>query len=306
MDYKITNLNPETVLLFKNCFDLNGSPKDLKKIEWQFFLNPEKKNYVNIAYDTIQERTAAIYAISPIRFLVNNEEVIASQSLDTITDVEYRGKGLFVSLAKDVYSTAAADGISLVYGFPNGNSIHGFQKKLEWVVLDPLPFLIRPLRTQYFTEKIKKLNFFPNVNLPLLSFMTNYNIVEDLRIPDEINNIWRMFSKKIKVGVIRDKEYLTWRYLNKPGENYRIAHCYNKTGKYLGLIIYTVKNKHEGRIGYIMELLCDINEKKIADNLVRYAMKQMKKDNADCVLAWSLNHSPIHHAFRRNLFFNLP
>src|SRR5699024_1108381 len=90
-----------------------------------------------------------------------------SQSLDTLVAPEARGQGLFNKLASQVYDEAKNRDIAFVYGFPNGNSAHGFFNKLGWVNLDPVPFLVLPLRSRYILSKlpiIKKVsNLLPNI-----------------------------------------------------------------------------------------------------------------------------------------------
>jgi uncharacterized protein (DUF3820 family) len=305
---KILNLDYNTSNLFKDCFDINGSPKKLENIKWQFFENPVKCCYVDIAYDTKIEKTAAIYAISCVTIKIDSKIFIGSQSLDTITDIDYRGKGLFTKLAYDVYQKAEDGKVVLVYGFPNGNSIHGFKKKLDWVVLDPVPFLIKALKSSYFTNRFKFLKFLPNIKLSFKGYSKSnkYIVEEAFSFPERVNNLWESFSKNIMVAVNRDKAYLDWRYIDKPNENYRIAHCYDLNENYLGFIVFTVKGKHGGKIGYIMEMIYDLDHQNAANQLLRYAVQEIKKQNADCILSWCMNHSPSYSIYKKSYFFNLP
>ena len=304
---KTIKLNLETVDLYKNCFDKNGSLKDKYRIIWQLIENSTKKSYVDIAFDEKNKRTAGIYAASCVNFLINKNIVIACQSLDTIVDENYRGQGLFIKLAKSVYHNLEKDNVAFIYGFPNKNSIHGFVKYLNWTELAPVPFIIRPLRTEYFTNKLKLLKFLPNINLPLIAIKSrDYHFVERNLFPNEINQLWKSFSKNISVSINRDQNYLNWRYLEKPNENYRIIHCYDKSGNYEGLVIFTVKNKHGGRIGYIMELIYNPKKQYCGSLLLNKALKEIKKEKADVVLAWNFKHSPNQKAFKKNLFFKLP
>ena len=307
-NYKSFDLNKDTVKLFKECFDVNGSPKKKENIEWQFFDNSASSWFVEIAYDEEQNRTAGIYAMSGVKFKVGVNQIIGTQSLDTITDVNYRGKGLFTGLSNSVYSKAKDAGIGLVYGFPNGNSIHGFVKKLEWNVLDPLPFLIKPLKSKYFTDKIKILKFLPNFNLSFskLKNSKNLTISEEKNFPNGVDVIWERFSTQFKVAVVRDLDYLNWRYLKKPNEDYRIAHCHNQNNEYVGFIVFTIKAKHNGKIGYIMELIYDPACPEAAKFLLNYAVSSLKKENADCILAWCLQHSPNYNAFKKDFFVTMP
>ena len=245
-DFIICNLDKDTLNLYKECFENNGNIKRVENIEWQFLLNPINKQLVDIAIDDNKQKTAAIYAVFPVSFKLGNTIQEGTQSLDTITDKDYsRGKGLFIKLAMDVYEKASKAGVALVYGFPNGNSIHGFKKKLAWEALDPLPFLIKPLKSRYFTDRISFLKYMPNINLSLSIYRKSkdYSIKEDTFFPNTVNKLWESFLSGIQVAVHRDKTYLEWRYLKKPFENYKIAHCYDNNSKHVGYIIYTIKKK---------------------------------------------------------------
>lgn len=307
-DYTIESITNENISLYKECFDKNGSKKNTEVIAWQFLNNTINKQFVDIAVDKTNNQTAAIYAIFPTMFKINNVNLIGSQSLDTITDVNYRGKGLFINLAKDVYEKAKQNEVKFVYGFPNGNSIYGFQKKLDWEVLDPVPFLIKPFRTSYFTKKISWLSWMPNVNLVRSSNKPNekYRIEIKNEFPLTVNEVWSKFSKTINVAINRDKVYLDWRYINKPLEDYKIAHVYSKENKYLGYVVFAVKGKHGGKIGYIMELVYDTDYKDVGKILLKHAIHQINQSKADCVLSWCLHHSPNYKDYTSQNFFTMP
>tara|TARA_B110000211_G_C14065759_1_gene547586 strand:- start:134 stop:1180 length:1047 start_codon:yes stop_codon:yes gene_type:complete len=309
MNYlKTYELTLKTVEIFKKCFEINGSPKKKENIIWQFLDNPENNSIVDIAYDEDKNRTASIYALFCVKLKIGNSLFKGAQSLDTMTDVNYRGRGLFVNRANDVYNKAKETNVSFVYGFPNGNSIHSFRKRLGWEVMDPVPFLIKPLKSKYFTNKISLLSFFPNINLSLFRFYKNknYQIKEVNDFPKEIDTIWENFSKDITVAVNRDKVYLEWRYLQKPNESYSILHCYDASNKYLGCAIYTIKDKHNGKIGYIMELIYDLDKPKSGELLLKFAIDKIKKAKADCILVWCFEHSPNYKVFKKELFFKIP
>lgn len=308
MDYVLENISETSIEKFKQCFDANDSLKELENIRWQFLDCPVKKRFVDIAIDREKDKVAAIYAIFPVVFKINQQEYIAAQSLDTITDIDYRGKGLFVHLAKDVYSKALNDDVVFVYGFPNGNSIHGFIKKLEWTTLDPVPFLIKPLKSRYFTSRIPFLKFLPNINLSFSRRRNqkNFTIKAERNFTAAVDSVWKIFSANIKVGIMRDEAYLNWRYVQKPNEDYVILNCYDSSNVLKGFIIFTSKNKHGGKIGYVMELIYDLDFPKIGQSLLKEAIGHMKKEGCDCVLSWCFEHSPNYDAFHKELFFKMP
>ena len=143
----------EDLRLFRDCFNRNGSQRTDARLVWQYVENPTGTVYVDLA--VAGNRVASIYASLPVRMRINGAVRLAIQSLDTLTDVEYRGQGLFVRLARSLFARATDERVALVYGFPNGNSAHGFFKRLEWIPLDPVPFLIRPLRSRYVIKRLK-------------------------------------------------------------------------------------------------------------------------------------------------------
>lgn len=302
------NLDENTVSLFKECFDKNGSPKNSENIKWQFLNNMESNSYVAILFDGNKQKTAGIYALSCVKFKVENKIIVGTQSLDTLTDIEYRGLGLFIKLARDVYEKAQNENVGLVYGFPNGSSFPGFKKLLKWQVLDPLPFLIKPLRSKYFTNKVNILRFLPNFNLSFSKFRNDKNFIikEENQFPVQVDVVWKKFSEAIRVSVVRDQKYLNWRYIQKPNEAYKIVHCYFSDNIYLGYVVYTVKNKHKGKIAYIMELIYDIEKPRAGDLLLEYAIQDIKKQNADCILSWCLDHSPNYSVFKNKVFLKMP
>ncbi|WP_299115587.1 GNAT family N-acetyltransferase [uncultured Winogradskyella sp.] len=309
MEFNYLTLNKTNIKTYLECFKNNDNVKDHSKVEWQFFESHFQNDFVVIAEDPSNERPAGIYAMATVKFQINGKDYLSAQSLDTITDINYRGKGLFTNLANRIYERGEKEGLELVYGFPNGNSIHGFTRKLKWDNLDPIPFLIKPLKTKYFTSKIKPLKWFPNINLSALDFKLNYKtkLVEDFSFPEEVNRLWDVFSKDISVSVKRDKEYLDWRYIKKPNEDYKIIHSYDKeTNAYNGFIVFCIKEKHEGKIAYIMELIYNPSNTRAGRELLNKAISFIKKEKTDTILSWCFDFSPNYEAFKKNRFFNLP
>lgn len=303
--YSITNISEETIGLYKKCFDLNGSPKNEEKLRWQFLESPVEKRYVDIAYSEEKQKTAGIFAVLPLHVKIDDQVFVGAQGLDTMIDAEFRGEGLFILLARNVYKTCAADGVKLVYGFPNKEAVKA-SKILGWKRLDPVPFMLRPLKTKYFTGKIKYLKALPNINIPYFKWNSRkFTIEASNAFPDAVDGIWQKFSRNIKVGVVRDKKYLEWRYLSKPGEQYCIKHVY-QNGIYLGFVVYAIKAKHKGLIGYIMELIYDTDVPAAGEQLLISAVKDIKAKDADCILSWCMEHSPNRRVYEKSFFINIP
>jgi GNAT superfamily N-acetyltransferase len=291
--------------MLQDLFVASGSPKQLDKLRWQYW-KPDAPLLVDcLANDT---QFGAVYAISPVRFRCGDNVVWGSQSLDTLTGAAHRGKGLFVKLASSVYQRAGTENVELVYGFPNQHSAHGFFTKLGWTNLDPVPFLIRPLRSAYWTERLSKKYLrgvsLPNVAIPLLPQRTSLPITNVITFDERFTELWHRSCNANTVGIERDATYLRWR-LSKPDENYQTLAIFERD-TLLAFVTFTVKAKHGGSIGYVMELLHDRTRPDAGAQVLHAAMREMKSQNADAVLAWNLAHSPQRPAYHRVGFFPLP
>jgi GNAT superfamily N-acetyltransferase len=289
-------LSDDDLRAFGACFARNGSPRSFEALDWQYRRNPTGRVFVDVA--VADDRFAAIYATLPVFARVDGEVRLALQSLDTLTDADFRGKGLFVRLAKETFARAARDGAAFVYGFPNGNSAHGFFKKLEWTSLDPLPFLIRPLRTGYAARMAlgeARARWIPDLPLvpPALGGPGRGLTARHVeRFDERFTDLWRaFFAMGARVAVERDARYLTWRLVEKPGEDYRSVAAFDGD-RPVAFVSHCVKDKHGGRVGYVMEVMFARGHARAARALLHRALVAMRDARADVALAWCFPHSP--------------
>ncbi len=296
---------------YRLCFEKNGNKRDIKNLQWLHQQNLAKTN--TIYYAMHNSEVAAIYTAMPVLFNINGEKKIALQSIDTLTDLEHRGKGLFPILAAKLYDDAVENSFELVYGFPNENSAPGFFKKLKWASFGEAPFLLKPIKISYFINKFLKkiINTETQTEEQFYSLPKSVDVDKNTSIKTldffntDYDEIWQNVSKGIGVSVDRSAAYMNWRYVHKPGEEYSKCGIY-KDGILKGSIVFTIKNKHNGRIGYIMELIYDDSFPKAGVFLLKHASKIFKKAGVDAVLAWCLPHSYNYQSFRKTGYYNLP
>jgi hypothetical protein len=293
--------------LFAACFTSNGMPRGGGDVCWQFGENPTGELWADFAVAPSPERLAAIYAVMPVRVRLGGKVRLAAQSVDTITDAAFRGRGLFLTLARECYARAERAGAACVFGFPNGNSAHGFFQKLDWTPLDPVPFIIRPLRTRYVAERLKiRSRFVPDARIPVLTPRppARQRLVTIDPKDDRAAAIWRDFAGDVGIAVERDADYLRWR-LSRPGAGYR-AFGVEDGGQLVAYGVQRFTEKHGGRVGYVMELLHRPDEPRAADVVLGAILRALQAEGADVALAWNFAHSRNHRAFRRAGFVPLP
>lgn len=100
----------------------------------------------HIGYIAFNENKNPIAYYGVIPCFIRNVDTLylAAQSADTMTHPRYQFKGLFVQLANLTFDLCMEEGISLVFGFPNQNSLHGFLVRLKWSMTETLDYYTIP------------------------------------------------------------------------------------------------------------------------------------------------------------------
>jgi hypothetical protein len=132
------------------------------------FINKYDTAYTNVIYTGFIAYNEALqpiayYGVIPCFLWCDGKVILAAQSADTMTHPDYRNRGLFVELANLTYELCRAEGIKIIFGFPNQNSLPGFINKLGWQVMETMDCFIIPVKA----VPLEKLS----VKIPLLKVL---------------------------------------------------------------------------------------------------------------------------------------
>jgi hypothetical protein len=123
---------PHLQTLYKAAFGTRVTKEFLlKKYDTGF----AGERFIGYLAMTATKEPAAFYGVLPCMLRLNGTSIRAAQSADTMTHPRHRRGGLFVNLAERTYALAREKGIEVIFGFPNQNSLPGFNK-LRWKFLD--------------------------------------------------------------------------------------------------------------------------------------------------------------------------
>jgi len=121
--------------LFARCFP-SATHLNQGYLEWLYNKNPLGSV---VGFDAWEgERLAAHYVCVPVVALILGRPAVVLLSLNTATDPEFQGRGIFIKLAEATYARGASMGMLAVYGVANSNSTPGFVRKLGFTLVQPL------------------------------------------------------------------------------------------------------------------------------------------------------------------------
>ena len=307
LDFRAMEHAEDDLIAFRECFERNGTPRRLDALRWQYLKNPTGELFVDLAVS--DQRIGAIYAVQPAVVRVRGARMLAAQSVDTLVDADFRRRGLFIKMAEAVYQRVRERDGAFVYGFPNENSAPGFFDKLGWLSLDPVPFLMRPLRIGFVGSKLPLARWprwLPDLRLPIIGprLQADQEFRPVTELGSELGALWERFASGVMVAVDRSPQYLRWR-LGKPGERYQCLGVF-EAARLVAFCAYTTVDKHGGRIGYVIELLHDPGHQATGAALLVECLRRMASEGADAVLAWAFRHSPNARAYSKAGFLPFP
>ena len=118
---------------------------------------------------------------------------------------------------------------------------------------------------------------------------------------DRINVLWETVSNDYEISIVRDKEYLNWRYIDMPGVNYAI-YVAEKEGQILGYTVLRCREEHGLIFGRIFELVTPLGQESISQSLVLKAIEFFKEEKADLVIYRMIGNEAYYKILRNSGF----
>lgn len=257
--------------------------------KWEFMKGPDGKAFLYIVEEG--ERVIGHFADIPRRFSVNGEVALGTLSLDLMVHPDFWRKGIFEVMGRyGVQRVKGARGLFLTV-FPfRLETIQGL-KKIGWREVVELPVLVFPIRFSGIVNRY--LHFFPLSILVggisrffyTLLFKTRrknefkgIEIEKIVQWDDQFEPFWRKVLSLNPMMGIRDKNYMTWRYIQHPTRTYTIFRA-TKKGEMGGFIVLRKVDLLEFNSAVIVDLLALDRDFLMA--LVGKGIEQSRKEGVD-------------------------
>jgi hypothetical protein len=268
---------------------------------WRWKLKTLPAPVENVWLAVHEDKPIFQYAGIPTRYRLNNRDLTAMVSVDTMTAPEFQRRGLLSAVGQHTYSVWRAAGIPFVIGLPNerwGSRANA----LGWQTLFPLQWLTRPLRPEQTLARKTRLPFLTRFSFlsDLWNTFTSPRLITSLTVRAvehagaEFDMLWQMCASLI--SVIRDRAWVQWRYLDAPTFNYRVLLA--ERGPHpVGYLAYRL----DPPTGLIADLFAP--DRATRHTLLAHALRMMRVANIETVATLAMPHTPLHYDLRRAGFF---
>lgn len=111
---------------------------------WKYRMPPIGAAPTAVAVDG--DRLAGFFTAWPSRMAVGDGSALGVQAMDVMTHPDYRGQGIFVTLARACFEIAARRGFDILFGFPNPAAFPGYVRHLDCAHIGDVAQWIRPVQ----------------------------------------------------------------------------------------------------------------------------------------------------------------
>lgn len=234
---------------------------DMNPYIWRNMQSPNsEESYIGVV--RYENEIVAHSSFITHKAVYNGENVKAVHELDSMVHSQHRRKSLYKYLRQNLFEIADSQRVSIYYGFPNN--------------INPLS---KPEHSDaYNIQILNSIPFYENQNLFL-----DQNISVVLRditeIPFEVNELWSKMISKTGFSIIRDQDFLNWRYLKNPinKDDYTVLVLEGEKGEIDGLVVVKKYYSLGSQIpkGHIVDILSP--DSQTTQNLVNGAEHFLKQ-----------------------------
>lgn len=268
-------------------------------------LNPSGKSVIALCYD--DNKLVSQFVLLPKKIKFFQHIVTSYQSLEVMTDKNYRRKGIFTKLGNMAQEKALQNNSPLLWAFPNQNSINGFLYKFNWTHIASVPVLVRPLDAAgvIFPKPLSNLlNIFTQNIYDLFYLKSDFTLEDFDSFDDSFNSLLQKFNDSFNIILKRSVSALNWRYLNVPNRVYK-KYLFRQNNVVKGFVVYRITEFNNKRIAVLMDAFSDDK-----NNFVKFVNSTLTKlkNNENCKLVFAMipKHTSQYSVLRKSGFIRLP
>ena len=268
--------------------------------KWKYFTSPLGPARVRIAVDG--DKVVGTAAATLKRVKIAGRTLRCAEIGDVFTDPDYQYQGIFTTLGRELVAELDTMGVEFTYARPNANSCPGFVRKMGYDDVFHLRTMRRFVNIGNVLRRKTGGGLLYNFSKPLGGILAKTLLrVDEPAVPAgisvsetpsfdwSVDSLFEEVSGNNTAMIVRDVQYLTWRYVNKPVE-YKIFAA--REGESLAgyLIARTVEFEAGRKYGYLVDLLA--RDDRLTRLLIATAMRYFAREGVDLVSSWVMEDLP--------------
>lgn len=260
--------------------------------EWKYFGNPMGDAIVGLAIADTRVVSMLAAMVKPLQ--VEERRVTAYEIGDFLTAPEFRKRGLGSRLTEMLYAEMRTRGAALVYGQPNDVSFPVFMKLgfVEPQQIQQRSYAV-PSRVisgrLHVSPKLISWTYIDDMMRSVAAPASSRSVrVERIsRFDAETDRIWEKVRDGYKFVVVREREFLNWRYVDSPTP-YQIWLARRGDEPVGFLVGFSGKDE---RVGEIVDLFTSESDPTAARALLHHAFKEFHSQGMRAILAYTIVNS---------------
>jgi GNAT superfamily N-acetyltransferase len=277
---------------------------------WEFVEGPDGKALIYVVEG--EDKVIGHFADLPRRFSLHGKIVRGTLSIDLMVHSSHRRKGIFEEMGRYAVQRVKNENGLFMMSYPiRPETIQGF-KKIGWEEVAELPVLVYPIKFSGLVDHY--LHFLPISFLVggvarflyLLLYGTEkrkgiegIEIEEAGLLDDQFDGFWQKALSLYSIMGIRNRDYLTWRYLRHPSRNYSIYRA-KRSGEMKGYIVLRKVELLNFNSAVIVDLLA-LDEATLTA-LVEKGIQHSRQERAD-LLGFMVPKSHLYYKILRRMGF---
>jgi hypothetical protein len=250
--------------LFNRVFGLDRS---LDQMRWEFMNGPVSMPEGSIVVED-KGRIVGFFGSLFQRIQVGNRILRTAYGVDNAIELPYRGgfRGLQYQMWEKQKELWRSQDIPFALGFPSREAYVVGKRLLKYRKLMDLAVLHQRLSPRlYIKVRLKRMPAFLENALLTISQVwmhilcvrfpspPHLSIQETGDFPVAMGAFWERFRKQYPVMLVRDRDYLNWRYASHWGRSYKKWLAWSD-GKVTGMAVGGIHQRGEERLGLVLEL----------------------------------------------------
>ena len=307
----------QLLMLFERTF---GHARSLADWQWKFLGRESAFPHIWVAELPENGRLVGHYAGIPARVKLGSREVNAVVSVETMTDPDFRRQGMLTNFGEIVYRAWDQAGQSLIVGLPNQQ--WGSRKvALGWAPVATLEWLRFPVQAEHIALRDERVPVAARVvAVPPLRLASRLWLERARRLSRRLDNghtltvrpysgekgvfdaIWRYASPGWENLVVRDEQWIQWRYLAPVPPRYKL-HVAWRGNRPHGFAAFLTTNPGSHEPGYIADIFTRRGDLAAASALVMSVLDDFFHSGARLALSLAVPSTPLYKLLRSLGFF---